>query len=91
MEDFLPHLTHMTGRQRRTSVHFYDTGELPPRISNKDSLAENDDVPLENSVDLEVPGRASKDHQGSTKDHQDKQISTSDFRLRKITTLNNDR
>lgn len=56
MEDFLPHLTHMTGRQRRTSVHFYDTGELPPRISNKDSLAENDDVPLENSVDLEVPG-----------------------------------
>jgi hypothetical protein len=37
---------------------------LPPRISTKDSLAENDDVPLENSVDLEVPGRASKDHQG---------------------------
>lgn len=66
MEDFLPHLTHMTGRQRRTSAHFYDTGELPPQISTKDSLAENDDdVPLENSVALEVPGRASKDHQGS--------------------------
>ena len=65
MEDFLPHLGPMTGRQRRTSAHFYDTGELPPRVPTKDSLAENnDDVLLKNSVDQEVPGGASKDHQG---------------------------
>ena len=62
MEDFLPHLTHMTGRQRRTSVHFYEAGEVPPRVPTKESLAENQDdthLLLEDCVDcvdLEMPG-----------------------------------
>ena len=74
-EDFGPFLRHW--RVASTDLHQRQPGGERWRAAGK----------------LRRPGSARQGQQGSSrisKDHQDKQISSSDFRLRKITTVNND-